>query len=110
MPSAVLAITGASGARYGVRLLKALSEAGWEVHLIVTREGRINLELECEVSAEELAAVSVPSLEKADRSFAIFSILVSARTIVSRLAVTSPTVTGVTSLSKIPASQAAAAR
>ena len=56
MPSAVLAITGASGARYGVRLLKALTEAGWEVHLIVTREGRINLELECGASAEELAA------------------------------------------------------
>jgi 4-hydroxy-3-polyprenylbenzoate decarboxylase len=66
MSSAVLAITGASGARYGVRLLKALTEAGWEVHLIVTREGRINLKLECEVNAEELAAEHGALLEDND--------------------------------------------
>ena len=66
MPSAVLAITGASGARYGVCLLEALVEAGWEVHLIVTREGRINLELECELSAEDLAATNGALLEDND--------------------------------------------
>ena len=45
MPEAVLAITGASGARYGVRLLDALLEAEWKVSLIVTNAGAINLNL-----------------------------------------------------------------
>ena len=59
MGEAVVAITGASGARYGVRLLEALTEAGWRTHLIVTREGALNLELECNKSPEDLANDSV---------------------------------------------------
>ena len=59
MGEAVVAITGASGARYGVRLLEALTEAGWKTHLIVTREGALNLELECNKSPEDLANDSV---------------------------------------------------
>lgn len=55
MPAAVLAITGASGARYGVRLLEMLTSAGWSVNLIVSREGAINLDLECEITPAELA-------------------------------------------------------
>tara|TARA_B100001996_G_scaffold136698_1_gene104004 strand:- start:705 stop:1283 length:579 start_codon:yes stop_codon:yes gene_type:complete len=55
MQEAVVAITGASGARYGVRLVEALVEANWGVHLIVTREGAINLDLECGITPEELA-------------------------------------------------------
>lgn len=59
MPEAIVAITGASGARYGVRLLQALSEAGWKTHLIVTREGAINLDLECGITPADLASDSV---------------------------------------------------
>ena len=55
MPEAVVAITGASGAQYGVRLLDALLEAGWEVSLIVTNAGAINLDLECGMTPEDLA-------------------------------------------------------
>ena len=43
MPSAVVALTGASGAQYAVRLVEALSEESWEVDLIVTNAGAINL-------------------------------------------------------------------
>ena len=57
MGEAVVAITGASGARYGVRLLEALSEAGWKTHLIVTREGALNLELECDQVLYSVGAV-----------------------------------------------------
>ncbi|MEC9264253.1 MAG: flavoprotein, partial [Candidatus Thermoplasmatota archaeon] len=39
MPEAVVAITGASGAQYGVRLLDQLVNAGWSVNLIVTSAG-----------------------------------------------------------------------
>ncbi len=55
MPSAVLAITGASGARIGVRLLDLLLDEGWTVNLIVSREGAINLDLECEITPQALA-------------------------------------------------------
>ena len=55
MPEAVVAITGASGAQYGVRLLDALLEAGGEVSLIVTNAGAINLDLECGITPEDLA-------------------------------------------------------
>ena len=55
MPEAVVAITGASGAQYGVRLLDALLEAGWEGSLIVTNAGAINLDLECGITPEDLA-------------------------------------------------------
>ena len=56
MPEAVIAITGASGARYGVRLLQALCDAGWQIRLIVTSAGAINLDLECGISPSELAS------------------------------------------------------
>ncbi|MGE5591990.1 MAG: UbiX family flavin prenyltransferase [Bacillota bacterium] len=39
----VVAITGASASRYGVRLLEALREAGVETHLILSRWARANL-------------------------------------------------------------------
>ena len=54
MPEAVVAITGASGAQYGVRLVDALLNAGWSVSLIVTNAGAINLDLECGIAPEVL--------------------------------------------------------
>ena len=51
----VVAITGASGARYERRLIEALTSAGHEVRLIVSNEGGINLDLECGINAEQLA-------------------------------------------------------
>lgn len=55
MPSAVIAISGASGARYGVRLIQALVDSNWSVNLIISREGAINLDLECGITPIELA-------------------------------------------------------
>ena len=66
MPEAVVAITGASGALYAERLLRALSDAEWEVLLIVTREGGINLDLELGLSATDLAKIPGVSLENND--------------------------------------------
>ncbi|MCH2428159.1 MAG: UbiX family flavin prenyltransferase [Candidatus Thalassarchaeum sp.] len=59
MPEAVVAITGASGAKYGVRLVGALIEHGWEVNLIVTSSGAINLDLECGIAPSELVREGV---------------------------------------------------
>ena len=63
MPEAVVAITGASGAQYGVRLLDQLVNAGWSVNLIVTSAGAINLDLECGITPEELAGHDSVPLE-----------------------------------------------
>jgi len=66
MPEAVVAISGASGALYAERLLRALSDAKWEVLLIVTREGAINLDLELGLSAADLEKIPGVSLEDND--------------------------------------------
>jgi 4-hydroxy-3-polyprenylbenzoate decarboxylase len=62
MPEAVVAITGASGARYGVRLVEQLSNAGWSVDLIVTGAGEINLELECNMKSADLGVLDGVSM------------------------------------------------
>jgi len=64
MPEAVVALTGASGARYCVRLIEALVEHKWGVNLIVTSTGAINLDLECGISPEELAEREGVTLEE----------------------------------------------
>tara|TARA_Y100000589_G_C26997295_1_gene565189 strand:+ start:58 stop:636 length:579 start_codon:yes stop_codon:yes gene_type:complete len=55
MGNHVVAITGASGARYGVRLIEILHGIGHDIRLIISREGAINLKLECDIAPEELA-------------------------------------------------------
>ena len=55
MGNHVVAITGASGARYGVRLIEILHSIGHDIRLIISREGAINLKLECDIAPEELA-------------------------------------------------------
>ena len=66
MPEAVVSITGASGALYAERLLRALSDAGWDVLLIVTHAGAINLDLELGMKPDELATIAGVSLEDND--------------------------------------------
>ncbi len=78
MPEAVVALTGASGARYGVRLVDALLEHDWKVNLIVTGAGAINLDLECGISPEELADREGVTLEE-NRNLAARSASGSAR-------------------------------
>ena len=63
MPEAVVAITGASGAQYGVRLVDELLNAGWSVSLIVTNAGAINLDLECSIAPEVLGERDGVTLE-----------------------------------------------
>ena len=45
MPEVVVALTGASGAKYCVRLIEALVEHNWSVRLIVNGTAAINLDL-----------------------------------------------------------------
>ena len=66
MPEAVVAITGASGAQYGVRLVDELLDAGWSLSLIVTSAGAINLDLECGIAPETLGERDGVTLEDND--------------------------------------------
>ena len=66
MPEAVVAITGASGAQYGVRLVDELLDAGWSLSLIVTSAGAINLDLECGIAPEALGERDGVTLEDND--------------------------------------------
>ena len=63
---AVVAITGASGAQYGVRLVDELLDAGWSLSLIVTSAGAINLDLECGIAPEALGERDGVTLEDND--------------------------------------------
>ncbi len=66
MPEAVVAITGASGAQYGMRLVDELLDAGWSLSLIVTSAGAINLDLECGIAPEALGERDGVTLEDND--------------------------------------------
>ena len=66
MPEAVVAITGASGAQYGVRLVDELLDAGWSLSLIVTSAGAINLDLEYGIAPEALGERDGVTLEDND--------------------------------------------
>ncbi|MCC6042062.1 MAG: UbiX family flavin prenyltransferase [Candidatus Verstraetearchaeota archaeon] len=50
----ILAITGASGVIYGVKLLRVLHRLGHEVHLVVTKAGRLVLKHELNMEVGEL--------------------------------------------------------
>ncbi len=51
----LVCLTGASGAIYGVRLLRALNAEGYEVHLIVSKWGEETLKYETGMTSEELS-------------------------------------------------------
>jgi 4-hydroxy-3-polyprenylbenzoate decarboxylase len=66
----VLAITGASGAVYGVRLLEVLVEHGYEVHLIVSPSGAavVKQELDRNIRLDSFDPKSILSAGVADKA------------------------------------------
>ncbi len=54
----VIAITGASGAVYGVRLLQLLREAAVETHLMVSEAGVLNLHHELDMDRKQVNALA----------------------------------------------------
>ncbi|HNR25889.1 MAG TPA: UbiX family flavin prenyltransferase [Methanobacteriaceae archaeon] len=69
----VVAITGASGVVYGVRLLEALKEAGKKTALLVTEPARIIIDYELEISASELESLAYRVYDSKDLTAAINS-------------------------------------
>ncbi|MBW2438000.1 MAG: UbiX family flavin prenyltransferase, partial [Deltaproteobacteria bacterium] len=54
----VVGISGASGVTYGVRLLELLSETDFETHLIISKAGRLNIEIETDYRPDAVEAMA----------------------------------------------------
>lgn len=73
MKQIILAISGASGSVYGVRLLKALKASKVAVHLIISPTAAINLRLETGMNADDLARLADHTYAASDLSAPISS-------------------------------------
>ena len=54
----VVGISGASGVIYGVRMLELLRETQFETHLIISRAGKLNIEIETSFKPAEVEAMA----------------------------------------------------
>ena len=68
MKSIVIGITGASSVIYGVKILEGLSKLGIETHLIITRAGLKNLEIEASDSINGLKSMASHVYDEGDLS------------------------------------------
>ena len=73
MTKIVVGMSGASGVIYGVKALKALSEAGVETHLVYTRSAIRNLKIETGYQVSDLNALASIVYDVADVGAAIAS-------------------------------------
>jgi 4-hydroxy-3-polyprenylbenzoate decarboxylase len=69
----IVAITGATGAIYGVRILQRLREAGAETHLVISRWGARTLLHETPYSREQVEALATSHYAPGDMGAAISS-------------------------------------
>jgi 4-hydroxy-3-polyprenylbenzoate decarboxylase len=54
----IVGITGASGAIYGVRLLRLLQDAGIETHLVMSRSAKITLSQELDINVADVLTLA----------------------------------------------------
>ncbi len=54
----IIAIAGASGVTYGVRMLEVLRGTDYETHLIISEAGKLNIKIETHYSPDEVAALA----------------------------------------------------
>jgi len=54
----LVGIAGASGTIYGIRLLECLKETDYEIHLIISEAGKLNIEIETKYTAEDVAQMA----------------------------------------------------
>ena len=69
----IVAITGATGAIYGVRIVQRLREAGVETHLVISRWGARTLLHETPFSREQVESLATVSYAPGDMGAAISS-------------------------------------
>jgi len=54
----VVGISGASGVTYGVRLLQVLQDTDYETHLIISKSGELNIEIETDYDPADVKALA----------------------------------------------------
>ena len=54
----VVGISGASGVTYGVRLMQVLQDTDYETHLIISKSGELNIEIETEYDPADVKALA----------------------------------------------------
>ena len=54
----VVAITGASGVIYGIRLLSLMKDIAYETHLVISESAKLNIEIETEYKPTEVEALA----------------------------------------------------
>jgi len=54
----VVGISGASGVTYGVRLLQVLKDTEYETHLIISKSGELNIEIETDYDPADVKALA----------------------------------------------------
>ena len=70
----IVAITGASGSLYGVRLLQAMRGVpGWETHVVVSNAGALNAQHELSMSKKDVEALAGVAYDNRDIGAAIAS-------------------------------------
>ena len=70
----IVAITGASGSLYGLRLLEAMRNVeGWETHVVVSNAGALNAQHELSMSKKEVEALADVAYDNRDVGAAIAS-------------------------------------
>ena len=69
----VVALTGASGQIYGIRMLEVLSETDVEVHLVISPAAEKNIEIETDYSVEDVKILADYVYDYADVGAAIAS-------------------------------------
>lgn len=72
-PRLIVAITGASGAIYGVRLLERLRDVPVETHLIVSRWARVTIEHETDYTFAAVKALADVTYSENDQAAAVSS-------------------------------------
>ena len=54
----VVGISGASGVTYGVRLLQVLQDTDYETHLIISKSGELNIQIETDYDPADVKAMA----------------------------------------------------
>jgi flavin prenyltransferase len=69
----VVALSGASGIIYGVRVLELLKDTDIETHLIISNSGKINIRLETDYTPEQVAAMATCTYDDNNMAAAVSS-------------------------------------
>jgi 4-hydroxy-3-polyprenylbenzoate decarboxylase len=69
----VVGISGASGVTYGVRMLELLRKTEFETHLIISKAGKLNIEIETSYKPDQVEAMADFTYDHKDMAAALAS-------------------------------------